>query len=105
MWESWCVGKRELDDEQRERMHDLKRFTRKEALFGGAFLVAAIVVGVLLRDDWTALLIGGSLSLVVTIVMFVSQWRYIRRGPFPRLPVIMRSKSSSTNRSRSSHDS
>jgi hypothetical protein len=89
MWESWRVGKREMDDEQRERMHDLKRWTWWGVLIGGAQLVLAIVAGVFLRDDWSAFLYAGSLFLVLTIVMFVSQWRYIRRGPFPRLPVIM----------------
>lgn len=84
------MGKREMDDEQRERMHDLKRSTWRGVLTGGAFLVFAIVVGVFLRDDWTAFLSWGSLILVPTIVVFVSHWRYIRRGPFPRLPVSMR---------------
>ncbi|MFB9904199.1 hypothetical protein [Allokutzneria oryzae] len=79
-----------MDDEQRERMHDLKRLTWRGVLTGGAFLAFAIVAGVFLRDDWTAFLFSGSLSLVLTIVVFVSQWRYIRRGPFPRLPVSKR---------------
>lgn len=79
-----------MDDEQRERMHDLRRLTWRGVLTGGAFLVVAILAGVFLLDDWTALLFWGSLSLVLTIVVFVSQWRYIRRGPFPRLPVSMR---------------
>ena len=79
-----------MDDEQRERMRDLKRMTWREVLGGGTFLVFAIVAGVFLRDDWTAFLFWGSLSLLLTIVVFVSQWRYIRRGPFPRLPVSMR---------------
>ena len=79
-----------MDDEQRERMHYLKRLTWRELLTGGAFLVFAIVAGVFLLDDWTAFLFWGSMSLVLTIVVFVSQWRYIRRGPFPRLPVSMR---------------
>lgn len=88
--ESWCVGKRGMDDEQRERMHDLKRSTWRGVLTGGAFLVFAIVAGVFLLDDWTAFLFPGTTSLVLTIVMSVSHWRYIRRGPFPRLPVSMR---------------
>ncbi|MGW0516159.1 hypothetical protein [Crossiella sp. NPDC003009] len=84
------MGKREMDDEQRERMHDLKRMTWRGGLTGGAVLVFAIVAGVLLHDDWTAFLFAGSLSLVLTTVVFVSHWRYIRRGPFPRLPSNMR---------------
>ncbi|WP_139190887.1 hypothetical protein [Actinokineospora iranica] len=80
------MGKREMDDEQRERMDDLKRLTWRGVLTGGTFLVFAIVAGVFLLDDWTAFLFWGSLTLVLTIVVFVSQWRYIRRGPFPRLP-------------------
>jgi hypothetical protein len=90
MWEDRCVGKRELDDEQRERMHDLKRSTRREVLAGGAFLVFAIAAGVFLCNDWTTFLFWGSLSLLLTVVAFVSQWRYIRREPFPRLPAGMR---------------
>lgn len=109
MWESRGVGKREMDDEQRERMHDLKRLTWRGVLTGGALLVFGIVAGVFLRDDWTALLFGGSLSLVLTIVVFVSQWRYIRRGPFPRLPVGMGDDTtadpSAKRAKRSSHDS
>ncbi|WP_157367936.1 hypothetical protein [Alloactinosynnema sp. L-07] len=84
------MGKREMDDEQRERMHDLKRLTWRGVLAGGVFLVFAIVAGVFLLDDWTAFLFWGSLNLVLTMVVFVSQWRYIRRGPFPRLPVSVR---------------
>ncbi|SFR11723.1 hypothetical protein SAMN04488564_103639 [Lentzea waywayandensis] len=79
-----------MDDEQRDRMHDLKRLTWRGVLTGGAVLVFAIVAGVLLLNDWTAFLFWGSLSLVLTIVVFVSQWCYIRRGPFPRLPANMR---------------
>ncbi len=90
MWESWCVGNREMDDEQRERMHDLKRSTWRGVLTGSAFLVFAILAGTFLLDDWTALLFLGTTSLALTIVVFVSHWRYIRRGPFPRLPVSMR---------------
>ncbi|MCO1579115.1 hypothetical protein M8C13_25525 [Crossiella sp. SN42] len=88
------MGKREMDDEQRERMHDLKRLTRRGVLTGGAVLVFAIVAGVFLFEDWTTLLASGSLGLGVTIVVFVSQWRYIRRGPFPRLPASMRESTS-----------
>jgi hypothetical protein len=84
------MGKREMDAEQRERMHDLKRSTWRAVLTGGAILVFSILGGVALRDDWTAFLVTGSLSLTVTVVVFVSHWRYIRRGPFPRLPVSMR---------------
>lgn len=79
-----------MDDEQRERMHDLKRLTWRGVLTGGAFLVFAIVAGVFLFEDWTVFVLSGSLSLVLTVVVFVSQWRYIRRGPFPRLPVSLR---------------
>ncbi|MCE6995981.1 hypothetical protein LZG04_14380 [Saccharothrix sp. S26] len=89
MWESRGVGKREMDDEQRERMRVLKRLTWRGLVTGGVFLVCAIVGGVLLRDDWTAWLHLASLSLVPTLITFVSQWRYIRRGPFPRLPASM----------------
>ena len=84
------MGKRELDDEQRERMHDLKRSVRRELPVGGAILVLAIAAGLFLHDDWTTFLIWGSLSLLPPLVAFVSQWRYIRRGPFPRLPDGMR---------------
>ncbi|PWK89569.1 hypothetical protein C8D88_102844 [Lentzea atacamensis] len=55
-------------------------------LTGGAVLVFAIIAGVFLLDDWTAFLSWGSLSLVLTIVVFVSQWHYIRRGPSPGCP-------------------
>lgn len=79
-----------MDDEQRERMRDLKRSTWQGVLTGGAVLVFAIVAGGFLRDDWTAFLLLGTTSLVLTTVMFVSHWRYIRRGPFPRLPVSLR---------------
>ncbi|GAA3462596.1 hypothetical protein ACFFSW_24505 [Saccharothrix longispora] len=79
-----------MDDEQRERMHDLKWSTRQGVLTGGAFLVFSIAAGMFLRDDWTAFLFSGTTSLVLTTVVFVSHWRYIRRGPFPRLPVSMR---------------
>jgi 4-hydroxybenzoate polyprenyltransferase len=95
-----------MDDEQRERMHDLKRLTWWGVLIGGAHLVIAIVAGVFLRDDWSAFLFAGSLFLVLTIVMFVSQWRYIRRGPFPRLPVGMGDDTTADpSAKRSSHDS
>lgn len=80
------MGKREMDDEQRERMHDLKRLTWRGVLTGSTFLVFAIVTGLFLLGDWTASLFWGALSLVSTIVVFVSQWRYIRRGPFPGCP-------------------
>lgn len=79
-----------MDDEQRERMHALKRLTWRGVLTGGVFLVLSVIAGMLLRDDWAAFLFWGSLSLALTIVVFVSQWRYIRRGPFPRLPVSIR---------------
>jgi hypothetical protein len=79
-----------MDDEQRERIHDLKRSTWQGVLTGCAFLVFAILAGMFLLDDWTAFLFLGTTSLVLTIVMFVSHWRYIRRGPFPRLPASMR---------------
>jgi hypothetical protein len=75
-----------MDDEQRERMHGLKRSVRREVLAGGAFLALAITVGVFLHDDWTMFLFWGSLILLPPLVAFVSQWRYLRRGPFPRLP-------------------
>ncbi|WP_436496766.1 hypothetical protein [Actinokineospora sp. HUAS TT18] len=68
-----------MDHEQRERMHDLKRLTWRGLLAGGAFLVFTIVAGVFLREDWTAFLVWGSLSLCPTIVAFVSQWRYPAR--------------------------
>lgn len=84
------MGKREMDDEQRERMRELKRSTSRGVLTGVAFLVLAITAGVLLHDDWTAYLFLGVPSLVLTIVVFVSHWRYVRRGPFPRLPAGMR---------------
>lgn len=91
-----------MDDQQRERAHDLKRLTWQGVLTGGASLVVAIVAGAFLVDDWTAFLAVGSWGLAVTIVVFVSQWRYIRRGPFPRLPASMRDgakSSSGTSRS------
>ncbi|MEV6907276.1 hypothetical protein [Amycolatopsis sp. NPDC051071] len=87
----------ELDDEQRERIHDLKRLTWRGVLIGGAVLVFAIVAGVFLSDDWTAFLVTGSVSLVLTIVVFLSQWRYLRRGPFPRLPAGMRDGTTSSS--------
>ncbi|MFI6303176.1 hypothetical protein ACIBCH_14995 [Amycolatopsis thailandensis] len=79
-----------MDDEQRERMHDLKRTTWRGVLTGGAVLVFTIVAGVVLSDDWKAYLVVGSSGLALTILVFLSQWRYIRRGPFPRLPAGMR---------------
>ncbi|MFD5830743.1 hypothetical protein [Lentzea sp. NPDC060358] len=84
------MRKREMDDEQRERMRDLKRVTWHGVLTGGALLVLALLAGAFLFDDWTALLLWGTTSLVLTIVVFISQWRYLRRGPFPRLPANMR---------------
>ncbi|MCE7010240.1 hypothetical protein LWC34_46670 [Kibdelosporangium philippinense] len=86
------MGKREMDDEQRERMHALKLLTWRGVVIGGAILGAAIVAGMVLDDDWTAYLVSGSLSLVLTVITFVSHWRYIRRGPFPRLPASMRDR-------------
>lgn len=86
-----------MDDEQRERMHDLKRSTWRGVLTGCAFLVFAIVAGMFLLDDWTAFLFLGTTSLVLTIVMFVSHWRYIRRGPFPRLPASLRDRTAPTS--------
>ncbi|WHT22673.1 hypothetical protein N8J89_16885 [Crossiella sp. CA-258035] len=91
------MGRREMDDEQRERMRDLKQLTWRGVLTGGALLVFAIVVGMFLRENWTTFLVTGSLSLVMTIVVFVSQWRYIRRGPFPRLPASMREGTTSSS--------
>jgi hypothetical protein len=79
-----------MDGEQRERLRDLRRLTWRGVLTGGAVLVFAIVAGVCLSDDWAAFLVAGSVGLVLTIVVFFSQWRYIRRGPFPRLPASMR---------------
>lgn len=97
MWEGWRMGKRGMDDEQRNRMRDLKRFTWQGVLISGAFLGLAIGAGMFLFEDWTAFLLWGSLNLVLTIVIFVSQWRYIRRGPFPRLPASMRDDTSSSS--------
>lgn len=79
-----------MDAEQRGRLRELKRWTWQGVLISGAFLLLALVVGRFLFDDWTALLLWGSLNLMLTIVVFVGQWRYIRRGPFPRLPASMR---------------
>ena len=90
LWESRLVGKREMDEDQRGRLRELKRWTWWGVLISGAFLVLTLVVGRFAFDDWTALLLWGSLNLVLTIVILVAQWRYIRRGPFPRLPASMR---------------
>ncbi|MCG8924918.1 hypothetical protein [Lentzea sp. CC55] len=84
------MGKREMDDEQRERMREVKRFTVRGLLWNSAFLAAAIALGVHVYDDWTAYLFWGLVNLVMTVVVFVSHWRYIRRGPFPRLPANLR---------------
>ena len=81
-----------MDDEQRMRMRDLKRLTRWEMLTAGAILAAAIAVGAFLFDDWTRFLATGSMALAVATLIFVSNWRYIRRGPFPRLPASMRER-------------
>ncbi|MCP2197837.1 hypothetical protein LX90_001511 [Lentzea flava] len=86
-----------MDDEQRARMRDLKRTTWRGVATGVVTLALAIVTGVVLRDDWTAYLFFGSAGLVMTIVVFVSHWRYIRRGPFPRLPASMRRSDASSD--------
>ncbi|SEP82655.1 hypothetical protein SAMN05216188_101610 [Lentzea xinjiangensis] len=84
------MGKREMDDEQRERMRDLNRIGRQTLPYSGGFVVFAVLAGVFVYDDWTALLWWVLADLAVTGVMFFAQWRYIRRGPFPRLPASMR---------------
>lgn len=79
-----------MDGEQRERMRDLKRWAWRAVPTGGALVVFLIAAGIFLRDDWTAFLLGGLPGLVLAIAILVSHWRYIRRGPFPRLPASMR---------------
>lgn len=80
-----------MDDEQRERMKALKGLAWRMAVFGAAFFAVSIGVGIVVFDDWTRYLLMGAIMLVVpNVLMLVSNWRYIRRGPFPRLPASMR---------------
>ncbi|MFI6094237.1 hypothetical protein ACIA8G_01690 [Lentzea sp. NPDC051213] len=86
------MRKRDWDDEQHERMRDLRWLTGRTLLFGVPFVVATIVAGVLLRDGWTSLLLPASPGLAVIVIGTISNWLYIRRAPFPRLPESLRDR-------------
>ncbi|WP_156754644.1 hypothetical protein [Actinokineospora pegani] len=79
-----------MDDEQRTRMADV----RKHALIGlgwtAAFTVVAVVVALVTDRHWTALLHGPGSLLLMLVIYVIGSYRYIRRGPFPRLPAIRR---------------
>jgi hypothetical protein len=80
-----------MDDEQRERMQALKRAAWRTAAFGAAFFAFSIGLGIVGFGDWTRYLLMGAIMVVAPdVFVLVSNWRYIRRGPFPRLPASMR---------------
>ncbi|MGW6449308.1 hypothetical protein [Lentzea sp. NPDC055074] len=76
------MGNSEMDDSRRERLRVLKQTAWQLVLFICAALAVAVVLGVVLADDWSRYVPWGTLVVVVlgSAVVFAVLWRRIRRG-------------------------
>ncbi|WP_424183561.1 hypothetical protein ACOBQX_16355 [Actinokineospora sp. G85] len=79
-----------MDDEQRERLADLRRTASRGVAWTAALAVFVVVVALVSGRAWTESLWGPAGLLLLNAFYVISNYRYIKRGPFPRMPDLRR---------------